>query len=594
LSRLPTLRSATILHAASLAFLALGFARSMLVWQTGILVSDEYGYLLAGWTGQLSNAIIGDRQAFAAINAGLFAALRVNGIDRALAVLPIYITTWGLITVFSVWSTLKLLRFGPTVRTFAVLFLITTPAFLFLSLGFFTESVALALASLGVYFMVRMLKMGSIVSGLVSAGLFLAAMHSREPFSILFLSLWAVAAAGAVVIRPYRRRLVILAVVLLLISGATYYPFRDPVTKQVVDYGLGAVNLGALGRTLPFAPQYSNQSVTYTKTYTSTVSGTAETITVTKTATAGNSNGGSGGANGGGSSGNSSGRYGSTGGILGALGVEQVPASSLLRAVLLMFLACVTGYGTMLVLFVIGVPLLGYLVVTRRDARRASLMLLLATLLLLTVAGTVALFIGQPAYFGVQHYSTLLRFADTGSLAVPVIAAPVLATVARSRKGRGVLLVAVFVPYAAAAPILASFAVTNLPQSENPISLVPQPGPIGTAIQLRNYVFAHPSVLPLLVVGYRYSSYYTPGLAGNPGLSFTDYITGSELVNASADRVVLYSSLQSLGSLRETYPVDWNFLNGALNGTDVQLYGFHVESVIFQGPSDVLVLLSRV
>jgi hypothetical protein len=581
LLRLGPKPDALIVAFASAFFAMAGLFRGWLIWQTGVIVSDEYGYLTSAWTGQISNAVIGDRQVFAAINVGTFDVLHVSGITRAVVVLPFYIAFWGFVTLVSLWMTLRLLGYTRAVVSVSVLVLATTPTFFFVSMGFFTEPMAIAIAAMGIYFLIRTLLRASVPSAVVTAALFYGAMHIREPFSVLLLSAWFVALLGVFTARPRRKKLVACVVVLALAASVTYYPLNDPVTVQVVDIGIMGIQ-HALGVAQPVRSS-TNTTVTITRT----VSNTTTTITTTLSQATSKSTStftrtGSGGTQ----------SQGAPNGILGLIGFVAIPSNSVLRVALLTVLAFITGYGPMLLLLVPAVPYLAYMLVIRNAPRRRALLMLLAALLLSTVVGSVALFIGQPSYFSTQHYSTLLRFADTGALAIPLLAAPLASRSAKSKHGIAILLLLVFVPYVVALPVAVSYTSTNLVASQNPLRLTPPPGPTGAGIYVRDFVFAHQGMLPVLVVGLR-GGEFIPGLADYPGVLYSNYLGLPSLGNVSQSQILLYSSVSGLQSLEANYHVMWNFVNGALNGTRVVAGGFQVQSVVYRSDSDLLVELSR-
>jgi hypothetical protein len=503
--------------------LGLGFARALHLWWTGIIISDEYGYLDSAWRGILEASVLAYRQAFAATNMGFVGLLRLDVLDRVVVALPLYTSLWSSITTLSLYLALRGLGYRGYGVVLPLLALVFTPAFLFLSLGFFSEGMSLAYASLSLYFLVRLLKGRSILNALPAAAFIWLAMRSREPYSLLFLSLFTVPLLEAWR-NPAWRRLIVASIILLAVTALGVEVVRDPAANMGVQSIHRSVDMMAA----PFINLFTAKEPAGGP---GPPAGVAERVP--------------------------------TQGVLAAIGVRYVPDDAGARALLLLFTALVTGYGPILPVFVAGLAYLLYQLVSRRRLRPWLSTLALVLLFLGTLGGVVLVFIGQPAYFGVRHYSTLLRFSHTSLLALPLAAAPLLHRFVGDGRRVIALAAAISLVYVPAAPLLAQAATSNLNPYENPLQ--PQLFPERAfGLYLRDYLAAHPGPSPIHIIGLSPEALrWIPGLSGRPDIRTHPYAAlEGGLASGWEGRVYLYIPPAELTGLRERNPVVWRLLEG--------------------------------
>jgi hypothetical protein len=560
--------------------LGLGFARALHLWWTGIIISDEYGYLDSAWRGILEASVLAYRQAFAATNMGFVGLLRLDVLDRVVVALPLYTSLWSSITTLSLYLALRGLGYRGYGVVLPLLALVFTPAFLFLSLGFFSEGMSLAYASLSLYFLVRLLKGRSILNALPAAAFIWLAMRSREPYSLLFLSLFTVPLLEAWK-NPAWRRLIVASIILLAVTAIGVEVVRDPAANMGVQSIHRSVDMMAAPLTNLFTAKEPAGGPG------PPARGAGERGDGTPPPGGGPGEGGGGGSGGttepppggsgssgpsqppqGGSSGTSEQGSGSaervpTQGVLAAIGVRYVPDDAATRALLLLFTALVTGYGPILPIFIAGLAYLVYQLVSRRRLRPWLPTLALVLLFLGTLGGVVLVFIGQPAYFGVRHYSTLLRFSHTSLLALPLAAAPLLHRFVGDGRRVIALAAAISLVYVPAAPLLAQAATSNLNPYENPLQ--PQLFPERAfGLYLRDYLAAHPGPSPIHIIGLSPEALrWTPGLSGRPDIRTHPYAAlEGGLASGWEGRVYLYIPPAELVGLRERNPVVWRLIEG--------------------------------
>jgi hypothetical protein len=501
--------------------LGLGFARALHLWWTGIIISDEYGYLDSAWRGILEASVLAYRQAFAATNMGFVGLLRLDVLDRVVVALPLYTSLWSSITTLSLYLALRGLGYRGYGVVLPLLALVFTPAFLFLSLGFFSEGMSLAYASLSLYFLVRLLKGRSILNALPAAAFIWLAMRSREPYSLLFLSLFTIPLLEAWKNLAWRR-LILASIILLAVTALGVEVVRDPAANMGVQSINRSVHM-MVGINLFTAKEPAGGP--------GPPAGVAERVP--------------------------------TQGVLAAIGVRYVPDDAGARALLLLFTALVTGYGPILPVFVAGLAYLVYQLVSRRRLRPWLPTLALVLLFLGTLGGVVLVFIGQPAYFGVRHYSTLLRFSHTSLLALPLAAAPLLHRFVGDGRRVIALAAAISLVYVPAAPLLAEAATSNLNPYENPLQtqLFPERA---FGLYLRDYLAAHPGPSPIHIIGLSPEALrWIPGLSGRPDIRTHPYAAlEGGLASGWEGRVYLYIPPAELTGLRERNPVVWRLLEG--------------------------------
>jgi len=601
-------------------FCFLGFVRAWLLWNTNVIVSDEYGYIASAWQGVTANSVLGYRYAFAEVNIWLFRLLSLGNIDRVAIAYPFYIALWSFIIIVSVWSLLKLLGFRPTTIAMTVVFFAITPTFLFLSGGFFTENMALALASLGMYFLFRSLKRPSLPYGplaaAASAVLFWVAMRSREPYSLLFLGAFLVVLGQIVAQKQDRKKLATVAVVFLIFNAASLYVLPDPVSGETVDSVLRVgqnieallfpahvqpINTtstttitGSLGPITQTQTTQTNTQTSFTQTQTTqTNTQTSFTIPtgslgrggVTTTTTQTNETGPS-------SSGGIAGQR--TQGLLALLGIHFIPSIAVLRVALLVFVSFVTGYGPLLILLAAGALFLLYDATLGRRFKQWIPITLMVLLLIGTLGGVVLIFADNPSYFGIQHYSTLLRFANTSVLILPLLAAPFVERVTASRLARILLVSIMLVLYIGSVAFLAQVAVTNLDPFEDPLTVTPPTGVHAASVALRSYVLSHPPKSQYLVLGLGSGQQtWAPGLSARTDLVYLDYLNNSAMASTTSNQIIIYVAPDSLDSLKYSYGTVWRLVTNSLSGNLTAVDGLRATGVVFNDDSGTMTLVSR-
>ena len=295
-------------------FGALSIYRAYHFWVTGFLVSDEYGYITYAIQGNLNNAIYGTRLFFGYLNFVLFHAFGVSNMDAFLYFLPFYLFLWSTITVLSYYFIMRSLGFSG--RTLAISLLVAPFLIVFtlLSVGFLTEPVGLAMAMLGILFLVKFGKtekwQGYLVYPLLSSLAFAAARYTREPYSIFLVGgpLVVVLLAFEGVRRmdaKRRKKLAVCAVAVLMFTGpavvflewpvslqaeigSAFFGFTQTVTSPVVT----TVTIVTVQPTTVTTIPPSTQTITTTRTTSNTtivgiqvvtIPGSTETITQTTT-----------------------------------------------------------------------------------------------------------------------------------------------------------------------------------------------------------------------------------------------------------------------------------------------------------------------
>ncbi len=179
-----TLEAKSLLLVLS-ALAALSAFRAYDYWVTGFFVSDEYGYVTSALQG---TSAVPDRWFFAWMNIAIFRAFGINSIDAYAFFLPFYLFFWSGLTLVMVFLVLRLLGLSGRAIALTLLSSIFLVAFSLLSLGFLTETPGLALAMVGVYFILRYTKAktirGRAILALLSALFFSAATGTRQPYVV--------------------------------------------------------------------------------------------------------------------------------------------------------------------------------------------------------------------------------------------------------------------------------------------------------------------------------------------------------------------------------------------------------------------------
>ena len=596
-----------VLAVAATVFSLLGFLRGWLIWNTGVIVSDEFGYIASAWAGQSTNSILGFRDVFGEINILLFRVFGLGNIDRLTVFMPFYVSLWSFTTLVALWMTLRVLGFGFSTRTLVLFFFAATPTFLFLSAGFLSEPMALAFATLGTYFLVRCLKKPGFTHGVVyslaSVGFFWLSMHSREPYSLLIFGGFVVLLAQSVLSRGDRRKLLTFAAIFLL-CGAGLTAAKDPIFIEAMSsiaFPFHQIFIQPIISAIKPPPPGPNvtitlttlppQVVTTTTTSVVTITGpsgpvvttTTEVVTTTVTGTA-----------------SQTAALGvppviQTQGILAFLGITTVPANGLYRALLLIFLAITTGYGPVGILLAGSSVFVLYEILRREDAEERLVTGLLALFFLGTLGGVVLVFVYQPSYFDVQHYSTLLRFASTSLLMFPLVLAPFFEKATRSRRAKTATVVIVLAIYAISAPTLVYFAQTNLPPSQQPFTLSPPAGFQGEGIALRGFIQSHPGWSEYVVIdGSGGLLTWIPGLSARSDVVFTNFLNDSQMEASMPNEFLVYLTPLSPPPVNQgNYNALYAIVSYALNGTRSSAAGFHAVSVVYRDAYGSLVEAAR-
>ena len=591
----------------SALMLGLGAFRTWSIWTTDIFVSDEYGYISSALQGQVTNAVLGYRTMFAYTNNALFWLFNIDSIDRITALLPMYIALWNIIAVVSVWQTLRLLGYQPRVVGLTLIGFISLPAFLIPSLGFFTEGMALAFASLGVYLVVRYLKEESRFRGgvilFLAGSAFWLAMHTREPYVLFFLGLGLIPLASILGGKSWKVPLVA-GLVCLIVAQGVVYTVQDPIAVETQQsfisfgqtFGMGPF-LSFLGLIPPVVTQTTTEVttapvITTTTTTTTSVSGSHTTtavsvITTTTTTT-----------------------FTLTlpvtpaspapppapiqaTGILALLGISTVPNSIVIRSLLLVVVSVLSGYGVLLILPIVGAILILFEIIVRRRLGNRPPVILLAVMFLATLAGVTLTFANDPTYFGSQHYSTLLRFASTTLLAFPLLTAPVVDRLVRNKKAVYAAIGLMVILYGLTAPSILGAAVSNLESYNNPLVFQP-PQYAGPTVLFRNYVLAHPAGSPFVAMGLYPGLYeWTPGLSARSDVTYVSYMNGTQLASSNFTSFYLFVQPGGFSAMQQNYPLLASLAYNALTGNSSAVAGFRPVSTIFDDSYGLMILVSR-
>jgi hypothetical protein len=568
----PVVRGPSVVLGLSFLWLALGVARAWHFWATGMVISDEYGYIWSAWRGELENALLGHRQAFALANIILFRALGLTNVDRVAVALPFYVSLWAGITFFSVWLIARELGYEERTSSLVLLAMAASPAFIFPSLGLFTEGMALAYAALGLYLLIRTVKRGGVWSAPLSAAFFGLASRTREPYSLLFLVSFLLPLIYGVL----GRRRLILAAALMFIVLLGAFVMSDPPLNQVVNSVRRVNDMLNPGTVQPFPSQQPE-----------TPSGQ----------TGGSSSGNPGQTGGTGPPGGqrSQGSEGAvkrpeTSGLLTLVGIKEVPQGPVARALTLMALSLTVGYGPVLVVLLAG---FGYMLLRLLLAREVTKWLgnlLLSLLFLGTLGGVLLVFMDYPEYFGVRHYSTLLRFTNPTLLMLPLTAAPFVSTLASSQRRMRVAVLTMASLYLLVSPYMVQAATTNLQPWENPLNPSPPPERVAL-LWIRGDILAHPDRSPAAILGISEGFLiWLPGLSGRPDVSTHPYLTPTELGQLEAKAIYVFLP-KGLEPLRERYPELYKVL--ILAAVKGYVDGFTAHSVTLDSDNNMLVVLTR-
>jgi hypothetical protein len=271
-----------------------------------------------------------------------------------------------------------------------------------------------------------------------------------------------------------------------------------------------------------------------------------------------------------------------TGGVLAVLGITHVPEGPIDRMFLMAFLTILIGYGPLLPLLVIGLSYTLYRSLLRREFRKWLIPIMLLFTFLGTMGGVVLVFVGNPELLNFRHYSFLMRWANPTVLALPIIAAPLLEKIIRSRKKLMFVMLSFALLYAGSIPFTAQAATTMLnPQHETPLSLEPPPAK-KFPIFLRDYILAYPGKSPwVLIGGSEDLRTWTPGLSGRNDLLLYPYMDIADLADMGLDRFFVYVPPERYALFRERVPILSQLVSKARSGNFTIASGFQVENIVF-------------
>jgi len=504
----------------TIALSALILFRTYDFWTTGFLVSDEHEYLFEAITG----SIYGNRYFFGTVNILLFRIFRISDIDSFFFLFPVYLAFWDLLTVFVFYKILRLLEVdGRTmaVSLFSSLFMIS---FVLLSLGFLTETVGLAMAMLGIYFIIAFAKKAkkpsdSVKYPLLAALSLSAAMYTREPYTIFliggifivaFLALASARAAGA----GSRRKafgVASLAIIAFAIPAAVFLNWPGTLLGEVEPAASG------IGQTI-VSPVVTNattsivtvpgRNVTGTTTTTTVVNSTTRTITITT--------------------------------VSSQTTTEQVQQNVLLNSGLvntfwIFFGGIFLGWGP--ILFFVGITGLVLLLLRFKRAREPLTVTIVSLCLLAFGSYLVVsyLFSGDPTYLTFAHYSTIIRFSDTATPAYFLLAPFAFPALVRRPRVLYGFVAVLLVLSVALIPTYQSYAASNLSLQTNPYTL----GYRTPGVDLRDYVSSNAKASPFNIMGFPPSTglptqepafdslWWTPGGNAVQGVNIYPYLSES-------------------------------------------------------------------
>ena len=180
-------------------FGVLAVYRAIHLWITGFYVSDEFSYVMTAIKGVYmvwGHPFTVGRPLFLNINYYLFQLFGIsNGTEFAIF-LPFYLTFWNSLTVLSAYGILKSIGLDSKTVSATLLGMVFLVSPVVLSLGFLSEVPSVAMAMLGIYLLLKLVRMKQLTLLLASffiAGLFGATGFIREPYRIFVF-------AGSVVV----------------------------------------------------------------------------------------------------------------------------------------------------------------------------------------------------------------------------------------------------------------------------------------------------------------------------------------------------------------------------------------------------------
>jgi hypothetical protein len=438
------------------------------------------------------------------------------------------------------------------VSLFSSLFMIS---FVLLSLGFLTETVGLAMAMLGIYFIIAFAKKTKkptdcVKYPLLAALSLSAAMYSREPYTIFliggifivaFLALASARVAGA----GSKRKafgVAFLAILAFAIPAGVFLNWPGALLSQVepAASGIGqAIVTPVVTSTTTFVATVPASNVTVTRTTTQTLTTTscsnsppspgpqscttqtysttgvttaivpASNVTVTRTTTqtltttsCSNSPPSPGPQS------CTTQTYSTTGvttitSVISQTTVEQVQQNVLLNSRLvntfwIFFGGIFLGWGPIL-FFVGGAGFVLLLLRLKRDRNPVTVTIVSLCLLAFGSYLVVSyLFSDDPTYLTFAHYSTIIRFSDTATPAFFLLAPLAFPALVKRRRVIYGFVAVLLVLSVALIPTYQNYTASNLNLQTNPYSLgYRQPG-----VDLRDYVSSNRNAAPFNIMGF--------------------------------------------------------------------------------------------
>lgn len=565
-------------------------------WTTGFLVSDEHNYITQAITGQ----VYADRYFFGLLNIYLFKLFAISNIDGVILLLPFYLMVWSVITIFAFYETSRLLWSDERVRVLSLYSLLFLISFVLLSLGFLTEPVGLAMAMLGIYFLVKTATRKGrpvllVVYPFLSALAFSAARYTREPYAIFLfggiplvllisMSHWKKRTVG-----HGAKALIVLSLCVVAFAGPSVFFLEYPT--PLVSYS-SSLAIG-LGQALGTPIQVTSATITQTSSIVSTLTTTIFSMTTStiqqQTVTIIN---------------------GTTTtlepGQVVVVGVPKVVTSTtsvpyliqsvqlshvlnnqLVNTLWIFFAGLTLGWGPIL----LACAAVGFVLLLKSREKLNDNYGLLVGLALLALGSYLVvsfLFSADPTYISFAHYSTILRFSDTALPAYFIIVPLFFAAISKHKKTTYAIFAILLIFTVAAIPAYESFASSNLNLAqENPFALNYRIA----GVDLRDYVLSNPSACPLNVIGFSTglgdweSLTWTPGAPAGNCINVYPYMPVGQFAaqHWSTFYVYLYD-LQSIPS-QSSYLIP--LLNGS-QGAQVpqdQQFALAGRQVIFQDSS---------
>lgn len=480
---LPLGKKAFIAVAVTMA--GLSAYRAYQYWITGFFVPDEFGY----YADALGGSFYGTRWFFGGANIILFRLFGINSVDRFALFLPFYIFFWSMVTISSIYGILKALDLDERTIALTLVSSLFLVSFVLLSLGFLTEPVGLAMASLGIFCLIAFHKRPdfSKKSGLLlvfSALAFTAATYSREPYGIFLYGGALVVLASSLSKREKllgKTRLVKVATValpilLFAVPSAVFinYPPQSSIAGQVSYLTIG------FGTNLIAHPPPVTTTATLTLTET-VVRNATETTTLTTTVVT------------------------NTTQLAGVPGVAFIGSNTLK----IFFGGVLLGWGP--VFFIVSA--IGTVMLLQQTFFKRRWKLLPVLMIAFYALGSYLvvsyIFSGDPNYLTFANYSTIIRFSDTATPAYFLTAPLFLGVVCRTRKGALSMLAVLLIFLLVAVPVYETYASSSISFAQQaPFSLSYRT----PAAAVRDFVYSKGQNQSFDIIGVPYGWVFTPGI----------------------------------------------------------------------------------